>query len=79
MKGFHTGQNRDYSMNNLHKRRLGCNANLCLLPLFAWAASQPLRSHPRVVTSLSTRFGLSPSLALAVAELAGFSTEVHHA
>jgi hypothetical protein len=66
-------------MNSLHKRRLHRNGNLCLLPLFAWAASQPLRSHPRVVTSLSTRFGLSPALALTVAELAGFSTETHNA
>ncbi len=66
-------------MNRLHKLRSRGNENLCLLPLFAWAASQPLRSHPRVVKSLSTRFGMSPSLALAVAELAGFSTEGHHA
>jgi hypothetical protein len=66
-------------MNTLHKRRLRRNANLCLLPLFAWATSQPLRSHPRVVKSLSTRFGLSPALALTVAELAGFSTEAHNA
>ncbi len=79
MKGFHTGQNRDYSMNDLHKRRLRRKENLCLLPLFAWAASQPLCSRPRVVKSLSTRFGLSPSLALTVAELAGFSTEAHNA
>ena len=66
-------------MNSLHKRRLRRNENLCLLPLFAWAASQPLRSHPRVVKCLSTRFGLSPALALTVAELAGFSTEAHNA
>jgi hypothetical protein len=66
-------------MNTLHKRRLRRNENLCLLPLFAWAASQPLCSHPRVVKSLSTRFGLSPALALTVAELAGFSTEAHNA
>jgi hypothetical protein len=66
-------------MKRIPERRLRRNENLCLLPLFAWAASQPLRSHSRVVTSLSTRFGLSPSLALAVAELAGFSTEAHHA
>jgi hypothetical protein len=66
-------------MNNLPKRRLRRNGNLCLLPLFAWAASQPLRSHPRVVKSLSTRFGLSPALALAIAELAGLSTEAHNA
>lgn len=62
-------------MNSLHKRRLRRKENLCLLPLFAWAASQPLRSHPRVVKSLSTRFGLSPALALTIAELAGLSTE----
>lgn len=73
------GQNRDYSMDSLHKRPLRRNANPCLLPLFAGAASQPLRSHPRVVKSLSTRFGLSPALALTVAELAGFSTEAHNA
>jgi hypothetical protein len=66
-------------MNILHKRRLRRNANRCLLPLFAWAASQPLRSHSRVVNSLSTRFRLSPALALTVAELAGFSTEAHNA
>jgi hypothetical protein len=66
-------------MNKLHKRRLRRNENLCLLPLFAWAASQPLRSHPRVVKSLSTRFGLSPALAFTIAELAGFSTEAHNA
>ena len=66
-------------MNSLHKLRSRGNENLCLLPLFAWAASQPLRSHPRVVKSLSTRFGLSASLALTVAELAGFSTEAHNA
>jgi hypothetical protein len=62
-------------MNNLHTRRLRRNENLCLLPLFAWAASQPFRSQSRVVKCLSTRFGLSPSLALAIAELAGISTE----
>jgi hypothetical protein len=66
-------------MNRIHKLRSRGNENLCLLPLFAWAASQPLRSHPRVVKSLSTRFGLSPALALTVAELAGFSTEAHNA
>jgi hypothetical protein len=66
-------------MNKLHKRRLRRNENLCLLPLFAWAASQPLRTHPRVVNCLSTRFGLSPALALTVAELAGLNTEAHHA
>lgn len=66
-------------MNSLHKRRLRRNENLCLLPLFAWAALQPLRAHPRVVNSLSMRFGLSPALALTVAELAGFSTEGHNA
>ncbi|KFG70378.1 hypothetical protein [Microvirga sp. BSC39] len=66
-------------MNSLHKLRSRGNENLCLLPLFAWAASQSLRSHPRVVKSLSTRFGLSPALALTVAELAGFSTEAHNA
>ncbi len=66
-------------MNSLHKLRSRGNENLCLLPLFAWAASQPLRSHPRVVKNLSTRFGLSPALALTVAELAGFSTEAHNA
>jgi hypothetical protein len=66
-------------MYQLHKRRLRCKENLCPLPLFAWAASQPLRSHPRVVKSLSMRFGLSPALALTVAELAGFSTEAHNA
>jgi hypothetical protein len=66
-------------MNSLHRRRLRRNENLCLLPLFAWAATQPLRSHPHVVKSLSTRFGVSPSLALVVAELAGFRTETHHA
>jgi hypothetical protein len=66
-------------MNRVHKLRSRGNENLCLLPLFAWAASQPLRSHPRVVKSLSTRFGLSPALALTVAELAGFSTEAHNA
>ncbi len=63
-------------MNSLHKRRLRRNENLCVLPLFAWAASQPLRHHPRVVKSLSTRFGLSPALALTIAELAGLSMEV---
>jgi hypothetical protein len=62
-------------MNILHKRRLRRNENLCLLPLFAWAASQPICSHPRVVKSLSARFGLSPALALTIAELAGLSTE----
>jgi hypothetical protein len=62
-------------MNSLHKRRLRRNENLCLLPLFAWAASQPLRTHPRAVKCLSARFGLSASLALAIAELAGLSTE----
>jgi hypothetical protein len=62
-------------MNNLHKRRSRRKENLCLLPLFAWAASQPLRSHPRVVKSLSARFGLPPALALTIAELAGLSTE----
>jgi hypothetical protein len=66
-------------MNRIPKLRSRGNENLCLLPLFAWAASQPLRSHPRVVKSLSTRFGLSPALALTVAELAGFSTEAHNA
>ena len=66
-------------MNSLHKRCLRRNENLRLLPLFAWVASQPIHSHPRVVRSLSTRFGLSPALALTVAELAGFSTEAHNA
>jgi hypothetical protein len=66
-------------MNNLHKRRSRRNANLCLLPLFAWAASQPIHAHPRVVKSLSTRFGLSTALALTIAELAGFSTEADNA
>ena len=66
-------------MNSLNKRRVRRKENLCLLPLFAWAASQPLRSHPRVVKRLSTRFGLSPALALTIAELAGFGTEAHNA
>lgn len=51
------------------------NANLCQLPLFAWAASQPLRTNPRVVKRLSSRFGVSAPLALTIAELAGLSTE----
>ena len=66
-------------MNSLHKRRLRRNENLRRLPLLAWTASQPIRSHPRVVKSLTMRFGLSPALALTVAELAGFSTEAHNA
>ena len=66
-------------MKRIPERRLRRKENLCLLPLFAWAASQPLHSHPRVVRSLSTRFGLSPELALTVAELAGFSTEAYNA
>jgi hypothetical protein len=63
-------------MNSLHKRRLRRNANLCLLPLFAWAAAQPLHPHPLVARRLSSRFGLSPALALTIAELAGLSMEV---
>ena len=66
-------------MNSLHKRRLRRNENLCLLPLFAWGASQPMQSHPRVVKNLSTRFGLSPALALTIAELAGLNMEAHNA
>ena len=62
-------------MNSLHKRRLRGNENVCLLPLFAWAASQPLHSHSRIVKHISTRFGLSPALALTIAELAGLSME----
>ncbi len=61
-------------MNSLYKRRLRRNENLRPLPLFAWAALQPLRTHSRVVKSLSARFGLSSSLALTIAELAGLST-----
>ena len=63
-------------MNNLFKRRLRRNENLCPLPLFAWAATQPVRSHPRAVKRLSQRFGLSAPLALAIAELAGLNMEV---
>jgi hypothetical protein len=65
-------------MNSLHKRRLRRNENLCLLPLFAWAASQPLHHHPLVAKRLSSQFGLSPALALTIAELAGLSTEVNN-
>ncbi|MBL0407280.1 hypothetical protein JKG68_25475 [Microvirga aerilata] len=63
-------------MNNLHKLRSRGNENLCLLPLFAWAASQPTHPHPLVARKLSSRFGLSPALALTIAELAGLSMEV---
>lgn len=62
-------------MKRLPERRLRRNENLRPLPLFAWAALQPLRTHPRVVKSLSARFGLSASLALTIAELAGLGTE----
>ncbi len=62
-------------MNSLHKLRSRGNENLCLLPLFAWAASQSIHPHPLVAKRLSTRFGLSPSLALAIAELAGLYME----
>jgi hypothetical protein len=65
-------------MNRLHKRRLRRNANLCPLPLFAWAASQPTRNHSRAVERLASHFGLSASLALTIAELAGLSTEGDH-
>jgi hypothetical protein len=65
-------------MKRIPERRLRRNANLCPLPLFAWAASQPVHCHPRVVKSLSTRFGMSASLALTIAELAGLSTEGNH-
>jgi hypothetical protein len=65
-------------MKRMPERRLRRNANLCLLPLFAWAASQPVRSHPRVVKSLSARFGMSAALALIIAELAGLGTEDDH-
>jgi hypothetical protein len=63
-------------MKRIPERRSCRNANLCLLPLFAWAASQPLNPHPRVARRLSSRFGLSPALALTIAELAGLSMEV---
>ncbi len=63
-------------MNRLHKLRSRGNENLCLLPLFAWAAAQPLHSHPLVARRLSSRFGLSPALALTIAELAGLNMEV---
>jgi hypothetical protein len=66
-------------MNRLPERRLRRNENLCLLPLFAWAALQPDRSHSRVVKRLSSRFGLSAALALTVAELAGLSMEADNA
>ncbi len=65
-------------MKRLSKVRSRGNENLCPLPLFAWAAAQPNSSHPRVVNQLSMRFGISPALALAVAELAGLSTEASH-
>ncbi len=57
-------------------RRSRRNQNLCPLPLFAWAAAQPLRAHPRAVKRLSQRFGLSAPLALTIAELAGLNMEV---
>ncbi len=63
-------------MNSLHRLRSRGNENLCLLPLFAWAAAQPLHPHPLVARRLSSRFGLSPALALTIAELAGLSMEV---
>ncbi len=65
-------------MNRLHKRPSGRKAELCPLPLFNWAASQPLRTHPRAVKRLSQRFGLSAPLALTIAELAGLSLEAEN-
>jgi hypothetical protein len=63
-------------MNRLPKHRLRRKAELCPLPLFTWAASQPLRPHHRAVKRLSQRFGLSAPLALTIAELAGLNMEV---
>lgn len=65
-------------MHNLHKLRSRGNENLCLLPLFTWAASQLLHPHPLVARRLSSQFGLSPALALTIAELAGLITEGNH-
>ncbi len=62
-------------MNYIHKRRLRRKAELCSLPLFAWAASQPLRPYPRAVRRVARQFGISAPLALTIAELAGLSTE----
>ncbi len=66
-------------MKRIPERRSPRNENLCPLPLFAWAASQPLRTHTRAVKRLSQRFGLSAPLALTIAELAGLSMEVDNA
>jgi hypothetical protein len=63
-------------MKRITNRRCRRNENLCPLPLFAWAATQLVRSHPRAVKRLSQRFGLSAPLALAIAELAGLNMEV---
>ncbi len=63
-------------MKSLFQRPSRRKAELCPLPLFAWAASQPLRIHPHAVKRLSQRFGLSAPLALTIAELAGLSMEV---
>ena len=49
------------------------------LPLFDWAEAQHGISHspllPRAAHIVARRFGLSPSLACAVATLAGFRLE----
>jgi hypothetical protein len=63
-------------MKTVPHRRSRRKAELYPLPLDAWAASQPLRSHPHAVKRLSQRFGLSTPLALTIAELAGLSMEV---
>ena len=65
-------------MKRIPEPRSRGNENLCPLPLFAWAASQPNRTYPRAIARLSKRFGVSAPLALAIAEIAGINVEVEH-
>jgi hypothetical protein len=51
------------------------------LPLFAWVANRIQASRkpvPLAARALSRRYGLSPTRAALVAELAGFAMEARH-
>ena len=64
---------------NTHPRVVATGARAETLPLFAWADSRRDNHQtiqlPRAAHVVARRFGLSPSHARAVAELAGFQLE----
>jgi hypothetical protein len=62
-----------------HSRVAASRAHAAPLPLFAWADSRPQHHQsthlPRAARLVASRFGLAPSRARIIAELAGFVLE----